>query len=278
MADDDHASEPVAVYGVRERTQVADRPAEVIEEVERNGYSVIATGLAAAVLADMRAALDRVLAEQTALAGGAADHATLGEADTARALAEADAVFLAPLRDPVMTAVAEHFLGPAFILMQQNGIVLQPATAAHHQAAYHRDLPYNHVVTSRPLALSALLCLDAFTAENGGTWLLPGSHLHERFPSDRFVRRWETQIVAPAGAMVVFNAMTYHRSGANRSSAARRAVNTVFAVPLMAPQIVMTPPPGTEPALLARFSRDYLPAGSVADWQARRKARRDRPR
>ena len=40
---------------------------------------------------------------------------------------------------------------------------------AHHQSAFHRDLPYQHFTSSRPIAINALFCADEFTNENGAT-------------------------------------------------------------------------------------------------------------
>lgn len=262
-------------YGV---TEAAAPPADpalslALEEIARNGYTVLEGALAPAQVAAMRAALDRVLAAQTARFGGEAALARIGDAGQARALLEEDDAFLDILRVARLEAVVEALLGPAALVMQQNGIVIPPQGAEHHQQSWHRDLPYQSWVASKPIALGALSVLDDFTEESGSTLFLPGSQRHEGFPSEAFVARWARPAHAPAGAIVVFDAMCFHRGGVNRGQGPRRAVNTLFGVPLLAQQVSFRDRPGIEPALRRRLGIDYQPAPSADAWRARRAAR-----
>jgi ectoine hydroxylase-related dioxygenase (phytanoyl-CoA dioxygenase family) len=84
-------------------------------------------------------------------------------------------------------------------------------------------IPYQHFVSSRPLAINALFCLDDFTSENGATNILPASHRHEPFPSASFIAREARQIFAPAGSFLVLDAMTLHCGGSQSSQKQRRA-------------------------------------------------------
>ena len=61
-----------------------------------------------------------------------------------------------------------------------------------------------------------------FTRENGGTCLIPGSHLWEegREPSAQDV----VQAEMPAGSVVIYTSGVYHGAGANRSNAARTGI------------------------------------------------------
>jgi ectoine hydroxylase-related dioxygenase (phytanoyl-CoA dioxygenase family) len=160
--------------------------------------------------------------------------------------------------------------------MQQNGVV-NPPGENHPQGAYHRDLPYQHFVSSRPLALSALFCIDPFRVETGATTALPASHLNERFPSDEVRASIETPIEAAPGAFIVFDSMLFHRAGANRSGRPRRAVNHVFTVPIIAQQIALPVALAgrfaDDPELSPLLGYDAAPAASVAEWRKRRLAR-----
>jgi ectoine hydroxylase-related dioxygenase (phytanoyl-CoA dioxygenase family) len=49
----------------------------------------------------------------------------------------------------------------------------------------------------------------------------------------------ESPITAPAGSLIVFDSMLFHRAGINRSQAMRRGVNNVFALPFLKQQIVL---------------------------------------
>ena len=75
--------------------------------------------------------------------------------------------------------------------------------------------------------MSALFCIDPFTVEPGATCVLPTSHRMEAFPSDEGAADFEVPIVAESGSFVLFDAMLFHRAGANRSARPRRAVNRV---------------------------------------------------
>jgi ectoine hydroxylase-related dioxygenase (phytanoyl-CoA dioxygenase family) len=262
-------------YGVTEAR--ADDPdkdlALALEELSRNGFCLLQAALPLAKVAMLRDALDRVVAAQTARFGGEAALIAIGEANLARALLEEDEAFLDILRSPLLDALVEAVLGPAALVMQQNGIVMPPGGGEHHQQSWHRDLPYQSWVSTKSLALGALSVLDDFTPESGSTLFLPGSHRHEGFPSEAYIARWATPVHAAAGAIVVFDAMCFHRGGVNHGSTPRRAVNTLFGVPLLAQQIAFTDKPGLDARLRRRLGIAYQPASSTDAWRTRRAER-----
>jgi len=121
--------------------------------------------------------------------------------------------------------------------------------------------------------LASLAMLDDFTAESGATWFLPSSHLHADFPGETFVGCWAPQALAPAGSVVVFDAMCFLAGGVNRGAAPRRAVNTLFGIPLLAQQVSFTPRPGMDARLRRRLGLDYQPQPSADAWRAARHRR-----
>ncbi len=260
-------------YGTTEAEAPVDALSQALEELSRNGFTVLEDAIAPPLVVAMRAALDRLLAVQTARFGGAARLAEIKEAGQARALLEEEPVFLELLRLPVLDAIVEALLGPAALVMQQNGIVMPPRGVGHHQQSWHRDLPYQSWVASKPIALSALAVLDDFTAESGATHLLPGSHRHEGFPSSAYAGRWAVQMLARAGSVVLFDAMCFHSGGVNRGQTPRRAVNTLFGIPLLAQQVAFTPKPGMDARLRRRLGLDYQPYPSTDAWRAARHQR-----
>lgn len=268
---------PPRRYGV---TQGGMLPADTgtalaLEEIARLGFTVLDRVLAPPLVARMGAALMRILAAQTARFGVARTRA-IGDANTARALLDEDDCFLELLCLPPLEAIVSALLGPAALVTQQNGIVMPGDGAAHNQQAWHRDLPYQSWVASRPLALGALLALDPFTEQSGATLFLPGSHRHETFPSDAFAARWQCPVLATAGSVIVFDAMVFHRGGVNRGTGPRRAVNTVFGVPLLAQQVAFADRPGIDPHVRRRLGLDYRAASSADAWRAARAARLER--
>lgn len=260
-------------YGAAPAAAPATATDLALEELTRNGFTVLRDALPPDTVAAMRVALDRILADQTARFGGAEKLARIDDAGQARALLQEDDVFLTLLDLPPLDAIVEAVLGPAALVMQQNGIVMPPGAAEHHQQSWHRDLPYQFWVGTRPIALGALTVLDDFTETSGATRFLPGSHRHEHMPSEAFIAGWGYEARAKAGSIVVFDAMCFHAGGVNRGSAPRRAVNTLFGVPLLAQQIAFTARPGMGAKLRRRLGLDYQPAESADAWRARRLAR-----
>jgi len=179
------AIESIKRYGVKEQTVAADELDVKLQELDLCGYTILQSGFTEAVLIDLRQRLERLLSEQEARFGGPETLKRIHEADTLRAPLIWDETFLDVAVHGQLIDLCRRAVGDYVIVNQQNGIRNPPAGLGHHQASYHRDLPYQHFVSSRPLALNALLCLDPFTSENGATRVLPGSHKIEYFPDDR---------------------------------------------------------------------------------------------
>jgi ectoine hydroxylase-related dioxygenase (phytanoyl-CoA dioxygenase family) len=86
----------------------------------------------------------------------------------------------------------------------------------------HRDLRFYS--GDFPIMLNCLIMLDNFTIENGGTYLLPKSHLEERKPSDEEFFNNAIQAVGTRGDILIFNANVWHASAPNITQNNRRAI------------------------------------------------------
>jgi ectoine hydroxylase-related dioxygenase (phytanoyl-CoA dioxygenase family) len=220
-----------------------------VEEIRNIGYTVLDSGLDGGQLQAIRDKIDGIYRRQIDEIGGEAALQRINDANIARCLVGYDDSFAALAAHPAIVAVLTRLLGDYFVLMSQNGIINDPA-ADHYQVTWHRDLNYQHFVSSRPLAVSALYCIDEFSEETGATYVLPASHKTEAFPSEAYVLRHQTSLNAPAGSILMFDAMVFHRAGTNRSGRLRRAVNHIFTLPLVRQQISL-------PKMLAgKFSDD----------------------
>jgi ectoine hydroxylase-related dioxygenase (phytanoyl-CoA dioxygenase family) len=93
----------------------------------------------------------------------------------------------------------------------------------------HRDIRgYSDKI---PLLLNALVMVDDFTIENGGTLLLPYSHLIEEKPTKKF---WEDNCVPMTGSpgdIILWNSNIFHASGINKTTQIRRALPITFSLP-----------------------------------------------
>ncbi len=263
-------------YGVLERDQVEGTLGVHAERIRLAGYSIIENAFTPEEIARFGERLDVVLAQQAEEFGGADRISAIGDTGTARLPLAYDDEFLKPATHPALLELCRLLLGQYIVLMQQNG-VSNPSVDVHSQARYHRDLPYQHFTSSRPLAISALLCLDPFTEATGATTLIPGSHRIERFPSDQVAAALDVSVEAKAGSFIVFDSMLFHRAGRNRSGRNRRGINHVFSIPLIGQQISIPS------ALQGRFSDDpalgpllgygAAAASSVLAWRQQRLAR-----
>ena len=75
-----------------------------------------------------------------------------------------------------------------------------------------------------PQGANAAWCVDEFTADNGATCFVPGSHLLNRVPGpDDAASAEAVPMEAPAGSLVVFDSRLWHRTGFNRTTDQHRA-------------------------------------------------------
>ena len=222
------------LYGVSERTHLADDVARAAEEIHLKGYSVFPLLFGATSMASWRLKIDQVYAIQEEEFGREA-LAAIHELDLCRAPLLYDFSFIELASHPTVMKVARRVLGDWIILHLQNGIINRPAVK-HHQASWHRDLPHQNWVISKPLALSAIVAIDDFSSETGGTRLLPFSHKTEKMPSEQYTAANAIDVEAPAGSVIMFDSMLFHQAGSNRSRNVRRAVNHVYTVPILKQQ------------------------------------------
>ena len=260
-------------YGIRETTQLKSEFDRYREEIIIKGFTVVPGVIEESELEEARKRIDQVYAAQAAEVGGEDNLRKINDALVGRCLLAYDDYFLAFATNKKVHQVVGSLLGDYFTILQQNAVINAP-TGKHFQSAWHRDLAYQHYVSSKPLAISALYCIDDFSEITGGTYVLPGSHKVEPFPSPEFVQAHETTVTAKAGSALVFDSMAYHRGGFNRSTGLRRGVNHLFGLPFIKQQISFPQSLGgryKDDAALSRFlGYDTEAAGSVVQWRTNR--------
>ncbi|WP_392891457.1 phytanoyl-CoA dioxygenase family protein [Pseudomonas migulae] len=227
---------PLNAYGVLDAFKTASSQSPAVEQLRTVGYAVIDSGYTSGEVVDIGERFERI-SENYIHEYGRSALESINEIDTIRAiLAQGDEIFLSIAMNTRLKSVVEELIIGKFILNQQNGII-NPPQKKYSQSAWHRDLPYQHFVSSRPLAINALYCIDDFTTENGGTYVLPASHKIEQFPSEDYIRRNAIQVSAKAGSFIVLDCMLFHCGGFNNTPSPRRAVNHLFTVPYIKQQI-----------------------------------------
>ena len=229
---------PKNKYGVLIQDKPKSEYDEIAEQVRRLGYAILDSGYSKRRLRKISEIFN---ATSTAYLRKFKIRrlAQMGEHNAIRApLVHGGSMFINLATNPRLLAVLKRLIPGKYILNQQNGVI-NPPRESYSQGAWHRDLPYQHFVCSSPIAVNALFCVDAFTEDNGSTFVLPASHRSENFPSDSFVRRNALQITANAGQYIVLDCMLFHGGGFNDTATPRRAVNHVFTIPFFKQQIAL---------------------------------------
>ena len=222
------------IYGRIEQTQVSNDVARYTEEIAVRGFTIVPDLFSPAELAEWRNKIDSVYRQQEIEFGRDA-LISIQELDMCRAPLLYNFEFIKLATHPLILSVVKQFLGDWFILNLQNAIINRP-DQVHHQSSWHRDLPYQNWVISRPLAINALLAIDEFSEITGGTHVVPFTHKTEVLPSDAYIAANRVVAAAPAGSAIIFDSMLFHRAGANKSQNIRRAVNHLYTTPILKQQ------------------------------------------
>jgi ectoine hydroxylase-related dioxygenase (phytanoyl-CoA dioxygenase family) len=222
-------------YGVNKQTKIQSLLDLHIEELQINGFSLLENVLNFEELSDCRIKLDSIYEKQKEQFGEE-QLKKINELNLVRCPLVYDDFFLNIATNSRVLEVVEKMIGNYFILHLQNGIINMP-NEEHHQSSWHRDLPYQNFIISKPLAIGALYCIDDFTNESGGTFVLPHSQRVESIPSVKYIEKHSIQITAKAGSVILFDSMLFHRAGYNSSCFTRRAINNVYVVPILKQQI-----------------------------------------
>ncbi|KAH8591270.1 phytanoyl-CoA-dioxygenase-like protein [Bisporella sp. PMI_857] len=131
-----------------------------------------------------------------------------------------------PIHDTVWK-LNEYFLQPHFLMTSYHSVVIEPG---EKEQLIHTDDGLIPLPRPRPLmGIGTMVALDDFTAENGATTLIPGSHLwdDERKPT----REEMVKAIMPAGSMVYFLNTVWHSGGANIQNTRRRSLTVQYCQP-----------------------------------------------
>jgi len=254
----------------------ADAPtSEIVSRLESAGAVVLDDFLDADVLARFNTEIDARLEQEAEgkavlspaiqwFMGAKTRHIT-GVAAKSRVFAEEVLVH------PALLAVCDAVLLPNCANYRLNiAHVLDRGPGSEQQLLHRDELVWVHLPKPHPeVQVASIIALEDFTAENGATRIVPGSHrwAQERQPEENEIAIAEM----PAGTAVVYLGATIHGGGPNTSDARRRRgmhmsfnlgwlrteENNYLSVP---PDIARTLPEKAQ-ALLGYAAHDALMAG-----------------
>ncbi|HUP91867.1 MAG TPA: phytanoyl-CoA dioxygenase family protein [Solimonas sp.] len=205
--------------------------------IARDGYTIIEDFLSPADIAEVRAGLAPYLGHHAGR-----NNFEGYETERVYTLVARAKVFERIVEEPRVLALMDRFLQPGYLLTASQAIDIQPGETPQ---PIHADDLFYRIPRPRPaISLSTIVAVDAFTPENGGTQIIPGSHawsdaqiagIYDGADADSPAREeLERQLVTarmPAGACIVFLGTLLHRGGANRSTAPRLAFSNQYCEP-----------------------------------------------
>ncbi len=133
---------------------------------------------------------------------------------------------------PRLLALIDHLFEPNYLLSQAQIININPGEAPQ---PLHTDDGFYKIPRPRPaLGVAAIWAIDAFTAENGATMIVPKSHAWgDRAPP---ARDETIPCVMPEGSVVIFLGTLWHGGGANQTAKARLAFTNQYCAPWLRTQ------------------------------------------
>ena len=136
---------------------------------------------------------------------------------------------------PRVLALLDRLLLPNYLLSMLQVINILPGEKA--QMLHTDDAFYPLPRPRKALGAATIWAIDDFTADNGATDIIPGSHLWGAQAPDPADRQ---PVVMSAGSCVFFVGTLWHGGGANRSDRPRLAVTAQYCEPWVRPQEAFT--------------------------------------
>ncbi len=206
------------------------------EALDRDGFLVLRGHMPEPMLAALRATHDALMSEKYAdlPAGGHGQRTDYWhhEAGTRRLadLASEGEVFDRMHSDPLLLAAVHHLMPRPFKL---DSINAREALPGHGRQGLHRDRTADDEEDGDEWCVNSAWLLDPFTAENGATRVVPGSHRWPAGPDGvasgvEYQHPDERLLTAPAGSVVIFPGRLWHSGTQNRTQTARRVVHVSF--------------------------------------------------
>ncbi len=202
--------------------------AQQVNLLRTEGWALLPQLVDAAWLEELREAVARQLELEGENAG-----AEFRREEHARRLAnlvDKGESFRRMIGHPEVLQAAETVLGPEFKLGSLNYRSADPFSASAQPL--HCDM--GMVPDERGNAVfNSIWLLDDFTAENGATRYVPGSHTWGKLPQEELAapeapHPSERLILGAAGDVVVMNAHLWHGGTANRTALPRRSLHGFF--------------------------------------------------
>lgn len=213
----------LSTFGVSDATLSGDE----IQHLDERGYLPLPAVLSPEETRAVRERVRELMAEEGEEAGS-----EFGQERGAVRLAnlvDKDPLFEICFTHPRVLAAMNHVLKGDFKLSSLNGRASVPGDGLQ---AFHADWSSSVDPDDFQVCNSIWLLVD-FTAENGATRVVPGSHRWGKLPREVMENPWEKHaqeilLTGAAGTVVIFNSHLWHAGTANHSETPRYALHSYF--------------------------------------------------
>lgn len=200
-----------------------------LADLERDGYTIVPEVLDATTVDHIRRSVDPLFVHdggRNAFEGFRTRrlYSPLDDTDVLDQIVE----------HPLALGLLDELFEPNYLLSQLQVIDIASGEAAQ---GLHPDDGFYPWPRPRPaLGAATIFAIDDFTAENGATVVIPGSHRwDDHFPTDE-EQATAIPAVMPAGSMLFFVGTAWHGGGANHTERSRMCVTAQYCRPWCRPQ------------------------------------------
>ena len=205
----------------------------IITELDERGYCVIPSVIPAEKADRVRTVLERLLANEA--------NAVSHERRTQRVarIAVKHPVFVELMCHPLIVAIWRQYLDPDMICSTWTANTTYPG---YNRYGWHPDWPYQRLNRPWPtdrISGQTMWLLNDFSAANGGTGIIPGSHRKGHRPPPEMASGWHPDgeiLTGTRGSVMVMHGATWHTARPNNSDAARSALLGMYTRPIYVTQ------------------------------------------
>ena len=205
----------------------------IIAELDERGYCVIPSVISVEKAHQARTILERILADEGNELSRRKRTQRVGR------IAVKHPIFLELMAHPLIVAIWRRYLDEDMICSTWTANTTFPGYSRY---GWHPDWPYQRLNQPWPtdrISGQTMWLLNDFSAENGGTGIIPYSHRKGHRPPPEMASDWHSDgeiLTGIRGSVMVMHGATWHTARPNTSEAARSALLGMYARPIYVTQ------------------------------------------
>ena len=228
------------------------------QQMDQNGYCIVEQVIDSATIDEVHRRIDQQAKAEAQKGVTAMDQVQTAEDKNqwVYLLINKGEIFQRLMQEPTVHQIVDHVLGPHYLLSDFAATITHPGNG---QMGLHKDqwwlpeprmpgeqhqrcgdIDRANVVKGQPdqsttpinppVVCNVLWMVSDFTVENGGTRIVPGSHLSGTNP-EPYGDYSTVNAVGKAGSAVIFEGRTWHSADFNTSDAPRYGITTYYGAP-----------------------------------------------